>query len=154
MSPSSDCHNDVKVSSLCDVQPSLVPADYHDLTTADCPSTSAPTTLLNLTTDTEADTPNATVPAVSSNSNEAVSSFSPVVTRPVDADCDLMSENTGRVNVEDSDADKNPANTHIDTALSHDDCDVLSACETQVPHVSNVDMAMSPTSADTVTVDS
>jgi len=151
MSPSSDCHGDVKVSSLCDAQPSLVP---HDLMTADCQSTSPPITLLNITTDTEADTVDAPVSAGSSDSSEAVGSFSAAVTRPVDADCDLMSENTGRRDVEESEADQKPADTHTDTALSPDDCDVLSTCETQVSHVGNVDMAVSPTSADTATVDS
>jgi len=180
MSPSSDCRNDVKVSSLYDVQSSPVPANSHILIT----STDAPVTLLNMITDTEACTINAQMSAVSSDSSEAVGSSSALIISHVDISRDLMSESTGRINIEDSDAVKKPpVNSDVDTALSHGDprvllacdtavshgdpgvllaCDtalshddrgVLLACDTQVPHVRSVDIT-SQTSADAMTVDS
>ena len=154
LSPSSDCHSDIKLSSLCDVQPSPVPASCPSLIVADCQSIGASVTFLN----TEAGTVTTQMTAMGKNSTVAVSPTSASVMIHSDGECAVTllagCDIASHLNIEDSDADKNPTSNNIDLASSYNEHDLLPASEVQVPCVSNDDIVASATPADRVTVDS
>ena len=109
LSPSYDCHSDIRLSSLCDVQPS--PA------TTDCLSLTAGAT--------ETDVANAGGKDSSSLQTTVADSECAVASL---ADCVLMSESiVSHLNIEDTDA----ATSSSDTLSSHDARD-----DVQVAHIS------------------
>ena len=139
LSPSSDCHSGIQLSSLCDVEPSSVPANCASL-------------IVSVATD------------VDNNCSVAVSSSNALLTSHIDtgcvvaslAGCESVPENitptfTNCLRVEDSDADKKSASSRIDTALSQDEHGLLPASDTLV---TSADLETPVTPANTATVDS
>lgn len=137
LSPSSDCHSDIKPLPLCDVEPSLVAAECSDSQSADA---------------------TVTLPDAGSNTDSAAVSNDTLFTVMSSLGaCDLSSEtlcstSICRENVGDAEADKKPVSCANDRVSSSCDvADVLPTRETQSPCVSSDDTL---TSADSVTVDS
>lgn len=139
LSPSSDCHSDVKLTSLCEVLPSPVPANCPSLISADCQSTGAAVTSLDVSGNSDAGTVTMQATLISNNSSADVSSSSALVTSQVDIEHAVTSVDgydfgspsfTSRQNIEGSDTDQKPVSSPTDTALSS--LDVLSASETQM----------------------
>jgi len=131
LSPSSDCHNDIKPLSLCDdFHPSSVPADCSTLLAANCQSAHVPVPpVLDVSDNTGVSLAHAT--AVSTHVT---------VTSSLDT-CDVSSETCSTLtschNVADSDADKKPVIGLGDTvsSLSYNVGDTLAENETHLPSV-------------------
>jgi len=141
LSPSSDCHNDVKSMSVGDVQPSSVAADCSTLTAAGCQSADAPLTLLDVSGNTDVSPADAA--AVNTDTHATVASSLGAQNLSSETFCNTFASHE---NVEDSDGDKKPAGDTLSS--SYDVADVSPAHET---HVGSDDTV---TPADSVTVDS
>jgi len=147
LSPSSDCHNDIKPFTLCDdAQPSSVPAsECSTLLVANCQSADVPVPPLRDVSD------NA---GVSLADTIAVSSSAPVTVMSSLGTHELSSETcctlVSHQNVADSDADEKHIISASDTIPSSS-CDALPASETQLPCVGNADTV---TPGDSLTLDS
>ena len=165
LSPSSDCHGDVKFSPLCEVEP--VAANCPSLIAVDSRlSAAAADTSLDAGRNADADAVTTHMTPLNNTSSADADSSSVLVTSQVDnersvtsvAGYELMSDNvcptvTGHLIVEESDADRKPASSPIDVASSsHDEPDVMSVSETT--QVACDDTLTSVTPADTLTVDS
>jgi len=144
LSPSSDCHNDVKPMSVGDVQPSSVAADCSTLIAAGCQSDDAPLTLLDVSGNTDVSPADAA--AVNTDTHATVASSLGAQNLSSETFCTTFAS---RENVEDSAGDKKPVGCAGDTlSSSYDVADVSPAHET---HVGSDDTV---TPADSVTVDS